>query len=74
MKRQLAHVACVDDDPDILLIVEIGLETAGNLEVTLVQGPARAPQKLIEAMACLLDDEIAEKAYQVIYQCARKLK
>ena len=33
-----------------------------------------APQNLIEAVACLLDDGVAEKAYEVIYQCARKLK
>jgi hypothetical protein len=27
---------------------------------------------LIEAIACLLDDEAAEKAYEVIFQCRRK--
>jgi hypothetical protein len=32
----------------------------------------QAPPPLIDAMACLLDDAAAEKAYQVIYQCARK--
>ena len=32
----------------------------------------RAPQSLIDAMACLLDDEAAEKAYAVIYRCARQ--
>ena len=26
-----------------------------------------APQSLIEAIACLLDDEAAEKAYEVIF-------
>jgi hypothetical protein len=31
-----------------------------------------APQALIEAMSCLLDDAAAEKAYEAIYQCARK--
>lgn len=31
----------------------------------------RAPQVLIEAFLPLLDDAIAEKAYQVIYQCRR---
>ena len=31
-----------------------------------------APQPLIEAMACLLDDAAAEKAYEVIYRCAGK--
>lgn len=30
-----------------------------------------APQPLIDAMACLLDDAAAEKAYQVIYKCSK---
>ena len=34
----------------------------------------QAPQDLIEAMACLLDNMVAEKAYEVIYRCARKIK
>ena len=33
-----------------------------------------APQKLIEAMACLLDDDVAEKAYAAIHDCDRKPK
>ena len=33
-----------------------------------------APAELIDAVACLMDDAAAEKAYQVIYQCARELK
>lgn len=33
-----------------------------------------APQKLVEAMACLMDDEVAEKAYAAIHACARKPK
>jgi hypothetical protein len=32
-----------------------------------------APPALIDAMACLLDDAAAEKAYEVIFQCKRKL-
>jgi hypothetical protein len=32
----------------------------------------KAPQKLIEAIGCLLDDAVAERAYEVIYQCRRK--
>lgn len=31
-----------------------------------------ASPALIEAIVCLLDDEVAEKAYEVIYKCARK--
>ena len=31
----------------------------------------QAAPKLIEAMACLLDDAAAEKAYEAIFKCAR---
>ena len=31
-----------------------------------------APRKLVEAMACLLDDEVAEKAYAAIHSCDRR--
>ena len=34
----------------------------------------KAPQKLVEAMACLLDDAIAERAYAAIHNCPRKPK
>jgi hypothetical protein len=30
-----------------------------------------APESLHDAFVCLLDDEVAEKAYEVIYQCKR---
>ena len=30
-----------------------------------------APKKLVEAIGCLLDDAVAEKAYEVIYHCSR---
>ena len=33
-----------------------------------------APPDFIDAIACLLDDEVAEKAYEVIYRCARRTK
>ena len=31
-----------------------------------------APQQLIEALLPLLDDAVAEKAYQAIYECRQK--
>jgi len=31
-----------------------------------------APKSLHDAFVCLLDDAVAEKAYEVIYQCKRK--
>jgi hypothetical protein len=33
---------------------------------------AEAPRDFIEAVACLIDDAVAEKAYEVIYQCRRE--
>ena len=32
---------------------------------------AEAPMDFIQAIACLMDDAIAEKAYEVIFQCTR---
>ena len=32
---------------------------------------AEAPQHFIAAIACLLDDKVAEKAYEVIFKCKR---
>jgi hypothetical protein len=32
---------------------------------------AQAPKDFIAAIACLLDNQVAEKAYEVIYQCKR---
>lgn len=32
---------------------------------------AKAPKDFIAAIACLMDDEVAEKAYEVIYRCRR---
>ncbi len=33
---------------------------------------AEAPREFVQAVACLIDDAIAEKAYAVIYQCQRE--
>jgi hypothetical protein len=33
---------------------------------------AQAPTDFITAIACLLDDQVAEKAYEVIHQCQRE--
>ncbi|MFM9968467.1 MAG: hypothetical protein ACKVQK_08725 [Burkholderiales bacterium] len=32
---------------------------------------AKAPKDFIRAIACLADDQVAEKAYEAIYQCKR---
>ena len=34
---------------------------------------AQAPQDFIAAIACLLDDKVAEKAYEVIFHCKREM-
>ena len=31
----------------------------------------QAPRQFVEAVACLMDDTIAEKAYEVIFKCKR---
>jgi hypothetical protein len=33
---------------------------------------AQAPKDFVAAIACLLDDQVAEKAYEVIHQCRRE--
>lgn len=33
---------------------------------------AGAPRDFVQAVACLLDDAVAEKAYEVIYRCHRE--
>ena len=33
---------------------------------------AEAPQDFIQAVACLMDDRIAEKAYEMIFKCSRE--
>lgn len=32
---------------------------------------AQAPGDFVQAIACLVDDRVAEKAYEVIFQCRR---
>jgi len=33
---------------------------------------AQAPRDFVIAIACLLDNQVAEKAYEVIYKCKRR--
>ncbi len=33
---------------------------------------ANAPTDFVQAIACLADDKVAEKAYEVIYACERQ--
>ncbi len=34
----------------------------------------KAPRDLITALACLTDDKVAEKAYEVIHKCQRQAR
>jgi len=57
MPASLSHIACVDDDPDILLVASMALETVGGLRVTPFTGPRRALEGLsvIQPDLVLLD-------------------
>lgn len=43
---ELHHVACVDDDADILFIAEIALQTVGKFRASLLHGPHQALREL----------------------------
>ncbi len=54
MPETLSHIACVDDDPDILHVASLALETIGGLRVTTFEGPRRALEGLAAAQPDLL--------------------
>lgn len=53
-EKVLSHVACVDDDADILQITKFALEEIGGLKVTAFEGPRAA----LEGMAAAQPDLI----------------
>lgn len=63
------------EDPDINTILERLLSQPDEPRKMFLRGllvtlrEKQAPVDLIEAMACLLDDQVAELAYQEIYRC-----
>ena len=69
----LLLAAC--DDPKINATLEKLLEMPDEKRQGLVHTwvsdliIAEAPKDLIQAVACLSDDAVAEKAYEVIYNC-----
>jgi hypothetical protein len=71
----LLQAAC--DDPEINATLERLLSMPDDRRRGLVHTWVsdliidEAPKDLIEAVACLIDDAVAEKAYEVIYQCKR---
>ncbi|MBC5763615.1 hypothetical protein [Ramlibacter albus] len=69
----LLRSACSDDD--VYQKLERLLAMPDEKRRALVQKwvedlvVQRAPTDFIRAIACLLDDQVAEKAYEVIYRC-----
>ena len=72
----MLRVACEDPSINARLekILSLPDERRQALVHTLVSDMliAKAPKEFVEAIACLMDDAVAEKAYELIYRCARK--
>lgn len=74
----LLQAAC--DDPEINATLERLLSMPDERRRGLVHTWVsdliieEAPKDFIEAVACLMDDAVAERAYEVIYQCKRDSK
>ena len=71
----MLRVACEDPSINARLekILSLPDERRQALVHTLVSDMliAKAPKEFVEAIACLMDDAVAEKAYEVIFQCRR---
>ena len=69
-------VACEDaginESLELLLSQPDDWRRAIVLELLDRSRMAAAPQSLCEALACLLDDEVAQGAYEVIYKCRHR--
>jgi hypothetical protein len=71
----MLQVACADASVNTRLEKMLALpdEQRRNLVHQLVSDMliAKAPRDFVAAIACLSDDAIAEKAYEVIFKCRR---
>ncbi len=71
----LLLAAC--DDPEINATLERLLSMPDDKRQGLVHAWVtdllieEAPRDFVQAVACLSDDAVAEKAYEVIYQCRK---
>ena len=71
----MLRAAC--DDPKVNEQLERVLSMPDSERKTLVRSwvndmlVAEAPKDLVQAIACLLDDGVAERAYEVIVRCRR---
>ncbi|MBI3716069.1 MAG: hypothetical protein HY255_08765 [Betaproteobacteria bacterium] len=73
----LLKAAC--EDPAVNSTLEVILSQSNEGRKRLIQDlltrfrEKRAPQMLIDAFVCLMDDEVAEKVYVFIHKCERPL-
>jgi len=71
----LLKAACADDKINATLQRLLALPDAQRQGVVHAWVTdlliAEAPRDFIEAVGCLMDDAVAEKAWEVIYQCRR---
>ena len=71
----MLRAAC--DDPKVNEQLERVLSMPDSKRKILVRSwvndmlVAEAPRDLVQAIACLLDDGVAERAYEVIVRCGR---
>lgn len=71
----MLRTAC--DDPKVYEQLERVLSMPDSKRQTLIHSwvndmlIADAPRDLVQAIGCLLDDRVAEKAYEVIVKCRR---
>lgn len=73
----LLCVACEDAEVYVQLekILTLPDEHRKLVLYTLISNmvKAAAPEDFVEAMACLVDTETAEKAYEIIFKCQRRI-
>jgi len=73
----LLRVAC--EEQDVHQRLEEILSLPDERRKTVIQAlllsmrSGRAPEDFVAAIACLIDTEIAEKAYEVIFKCKRRI-
>jgi len=71
----MLRAACVDSSVNATLRALLSLPDKKRKAMVLMLvkdlASKNAPRELIEAISCLVDDTIAEKAYEVIYHCTR---
>lgn len=73
----ITMLAAACDDPEVNQRLEQILSMPDENRQGLVHAwvtdllVAEAPRDFVQAIACLMDDRIAEKAYEVIFRCRR---